>query len=184
MSRWPLMTTCCLSLGLSACVLNSAHRIAPEKVKALPGRAVLLFSVALRAPWSYKNFAIELDRYDLRKQDISGNCYHFDRVQGSVNPQPNTLRHYFAFIAPPGAYTFSPFNGSTLGGPPRAYIAPAGRVTFIGDFTYVGARAANLVGHEVELSDDLVAAENTLHATMTLSKVVNISRPHPFLCTP
>ena len=92
------------NLFLSCCGVSSTVAISPSKPKAIFGRAVLVFSVAVESTSPYQGFGVQLDQYDLRKQEITGGCFWFERVTGEVKPPTPGAKKYFAFLVPPGAY--------------------------------------------------------------------------------
>ena len=193
-AAWPrLLAVLAANVCLAGCESNSTIAISSHQPKALIGRAVLVFSVAVEAPWPYQDFAVQLDRYDLKRQDTAGGCGVFERVSGDITPPIVGARKYFAFLVPPGAYAYSRFNGASLDGPSQASLVPASQVTYVGDFTYVGTRSGstarkgeviNIQERMVRLSFNLAAAEKAVDAKLNPAKAVKVVLAHPFLCTP
>jgi hypothetical protein len=179
---------------LTGCALNSTVAVSPDHPAPIPRRAVVVFAVAAESLPPQNLNAVQLDQYDLVKQQITGGCFLFERVIGEIIPTNPGQKRYFVFAAAPGAYTFSRFNNAVLDGPSRAFIAPSGQVTYIGDFTYRDPQSVRRGRRDdtpirpddrrITLTMDLVTAEKVTGATMVPAKVVDVAPPRAFVCTP
>jgi hypothetical protein len=174
---------------LAGCGFNSSVAISATRARPIPGRAVLVFSVERKGDWPHQDFALQLDQYDLSRQNISGNCIHFERVTAVVPFSASGDRKYFAFSVAPGAFAYSRFNGATLNGPSQAFILPAEQVTYVGDFVYDDATAAQrqrLPPQEdaVTFKMDLAQAEKATGSKLVPAQVVAVTPPRAFMCAP
>ncbi|WP_158914106.1 hypothetical protein [Caulobacter sp. S45] len=181
------------ALCLSGCGLSSSIGVAPLHLASIPGRAVIVFGVAVDADWPFDGFSVNLDQYDLGRQNITGNCFWFEHVGATLKNPTLGKKQYFAFVVPPGAYAYSPFNGAVLEGPSRAFLAPPGQVTYLGDFTFVGSgsgmpvrndRLVRLDDRIVTLTSDLSGARQATGSDAISARMVEVRPPHAFLCTP
>lgn len=167
---------------IAGCTINS--------VKALPagdiadtGRAVIVYGVKVEGSWRYDGFTVELAEYDIGMQNITGDCFHFNRADARMATAPGAVK-YFAFDVPPGHYVYSPFNGAPLAGDFLAFEAPAGQTVYLGDFIFSENLSVALVRSLDEVKSGIGAALPGLKGRVTLSKTTPANRPRPFLCTP
>lgn len=182
--NFPLVSA--ISGIVAGCTLNSVRSL-PTGSSVNPGRALVVYGVAVESDWKYAGFTVELDEYSVKAQAATGDCFHFNRMQASVAPTPGATM-YFAFDAPAGAYVYNPFNGAALVPAARydttAFAAPAGKIVYVGDF--VLSRDGM-----VAVTRDLDAARKALVTTLPdlrgeiwLAETLQVQRPKPFLCTP
>ena len=59
-------------------------------------RAVVVYGVKVEGLWKYPQFSVQLAEYDLAKQNITGNCFQFNRTEAFVASEPGEMQ-YFAF---------------------------------------------------------------------------------------
>lgn len=169
-------------LSSAACTLNSVRPL-PTGGVASAHRAVIVYGVEVADRWPYAAFAVEVAEYDVAQQNITGNCFRFNRAQARVPPVPGPVS-YFAFDVPAGHYVYSPFNRARLAGDSMAFEAPAGRSVYLGSFRLEP-------GQLVTLTRDPVAAGSALHAALprlegppALAALTPAGRARPFLCAP
>jgi hypothetical protein len=151
-------------------------------VKSLPlgdppqdGRAVVIYGVKVEGLWSYPKFSIQLAEYDLQKQNITGNCFQFNRTEAVVAAEPSEMK-YFAFEVPPGYYVYSPFHLARLSGDFLAFEVPSGSSVYIGDFVLEKNQSVSL-HREKGIKTDL-------QRQFAFANAVVVGRPLVFMCTP
>jgi hypothetical protein len=169
---------------LSACMLNAVRPlVAGEATQG--GQPVLIYGVSVESGESTpKYFSVQLDLYDIERQNITGGCFRYDRAEAAVPGVPGRTQ-YFAFQVPAGFYVYSPFQiGKRFADTTRAFAVPETSVVYVGDFIY---------GRDgkVTLRRDLDEAKTWLHANMpgleasvTLAPTRTVKRPNIFLCMP
>jgi hypothetical protein len=175
---------------LTACVVNSVRPL-PAGSFAMNGRAIVVYGVGTE-----DNHAVhvELDQYDMATQ-TAGNCFSFNRMEADALPPSGPVK-YVAFDVPPGVYTYSRFNTTSLEQalPPGAqqdasapkitgFVVPEGGVVYLGDFIL---RHSTLVfQHDL---DAFNKAKNALlpnlRGEVSLAKELAVKQPPGFLCTP
>jgi hypothetical protein len=77
---------------------------------------------------------MELDEYDIKLQNISGNCLSFNKIEASVSSAVGKTMH-FEFDVKPGYYICSIFNGAqsrdaSLAS--QAFNVPEGAIVYVG----------------------------------------------------
>ncbi|MEO6281175.1 hypothetical protein [Roseateles sp.] len=171
-----------LTAALSGCVINGVRP--HDGGEAPQGRAVVVYGVTVAGAWGYPRFGVTLDRYDISKQAITGNCFTFDRLEANVPATPAPTR-YFAFDAPPGHYVFSAFNSSRFGGRNLAFQAQPGRAVYIGNFV-LGEQATVTLHRELDdaARQAVAAALPTLAVPLQPASQVIAEPARMFLCTP
>ncbi|MYM39433.1 hypothetical protein [Duganella qianjiadongensis] len=159
-------------------------------VKALPtgetprdGRAVVIYGVKVEGPWKYSKFSVQLAEYDLAKQNITGNCFQFNRTEAFVAPEPGELK-YFAFEVPAGYYVYSPFHLSRLSGDFLAFEVPSGRSVYIGDFVFEKNGLVSLHREPIAEKNGIETNWPSLKRRISLAKVLAVKPPFIFICTP
>jgi hypothetical protein len=174
--------TIALAATLAGCTLSST---VPLAAGGKPGaeRAVIVYGVGVDGPWPYPRYAVQLAEYSLEQQNITGNCFRFNRVDAAVTSTPSGI-HYFAFDVAPGSYVYSPMNGAQLNGDTVAFRVPSGRAVYLGDFIYGKDGHATRTG---DLATERAAIRQTLPALpddLVPAQMVPAAAPKPFLCTP
>lgn len=169
-------------LFIAGCTINSVKPL-PAGDIADTGRAVIVYGVKVEGAWRYDGFTVQLAEYGIGMQNITGDCFHFNRADASVATTPAALK-YFAFDVPPGHYVYSPFNGAPLAGDFFAFEAPAGQTVYLGDFIFKENRSVALVRNIDAVKSEIDTALPGLKERVTLSKTTPAKPPRPFLCTP
>ncbi len=162
-------------------LLNDTVRLEDDKVR-LPrrDRAVVIFGVAVEGARQYPRFSVVIDEYNVENNASTGNCWRYNRVQGTVPSNSAAARH-FAFDVAPGYYIFSAFNGVKLSGD-NTFFVPEGNIVYLGDFIHTAdgsvVRRSNTVGVSAltqkfqNLEKEIVMAET------------RTGTPTAFLCSP
>lgn len=179
----------------AGCTINSTYLL-PAGGPASANRAVIVYGVKVEGEWPHAGFTLQLDEYDIARQNITGNCFRFNRTEARVPPTPGPI-HYFAFDVPPGYYVYSPFHATRLAGDVLAFEAPAGRTVYIGDFVLEKGPSAPLArkhleqSQSVSLTRNLDAARSDIDKALPKSKgdialaeATVVKKPFPFLCAP
>lgn len=178
-----------LAIALAACgalsgcfALNSVGKL-PTGGAPWPERSVLVYGIQVEGQWRAPRWAVGLDEYSLARQEITGNCWRYNRTEASV-PSASRDVHFFAFDVPEGYYAFSGFSRDRPEAP-VAFFAPRGRTVLVGVFAYTSAG-------KVVLHRDLAAQRPLVEAQLprlsgetALAESVAIQRaPGLFICTP
>jgi hypothetical protein len=174
--QWIGMLIACVVIP--GCLLNSVHqlKLAP---RTKPDAAHAIVVIGL------KDFSLILDEYSVKKQDITGNCYHYNRIE-AISPSSPGKVIYFAYEVPAGTYVYSRRNMTASLDPPAlgsGFIAPAAKTVYFGDYISVGHNT-------VEFRRDIDAARLGSRGLLPLGSVLESAEPtttaltHPFLCTP
>jgi len=171
-----------LAATLAGCTVSST---VPLAAGGKPGadRTVIVYGVGVEGQWSYPRYAVQLAEYSLERQNITGNCFRFNRVDAAVSSAPSGI-HYFAFDVAPGSYVYSPMNGAQFNGDTVAFRAPAGHAVYLGDFIYGKDGHATRTG---DLDAERAAIRQALPALpddLVVAQTVPVAAPKPFLCTP
>jgi hypothetical protein len=171
---------------MAGCTLNGVRPL-PTGSAVHDGRAIVVYGVGVESRWNYAGFKVELDEYSVRDQALTGNCLRLNRMEATVPPTPAPVR-YFAFDVPPGTYVYSPFNGAPLAAAnqldAQAFVAPAGRIVYAGDFVYSQDRTV-AVRRDLDAAKKAVARSlPDLVGEMSAAEALNVRPPKPFLCTP
>ncbi|MEO5932916.1 MAG: hypothetical protein ABIQ08_05110 [Duganella sp.] len=90
-------------LLITGCTINSVKPLPPGDVPD-KSRAVIVYGVKVEGSWQYDGFTVELAEYDIGMQNITGDCFHFNRADASVATAPGEVK-YFASTSLP-AITF------------------------------------------------------------------------------
>ncbi len=170
----------CASL-FSGCTVNNVRPL-PGGAAPSAQRAVLVYGVQLEGSWAYQGFPLQLVEYDLANQNISGNCFRFNRTEASVPPVAGTVR-YFAFDVPAGYYVLSPFQTVRLSGDTQAFEVPAGSSVYAGDFI-LGKDQTLRLQRDTAPTTSITTALPDLKQPLQLAKTVVVKPPSAFLCTP
>jgi hypothetical protein len=170
---------------MPGCLLNSVRQItrAPH-TKPDAAHAIVVIGIGLDATWPYTGFQLTLAEYSLEKQEITGNCFHYNRIDASRPSTPAKVM-YFAFEVPANAYAY--LDNSNLTVAPsqsrQAFIAPPGATVYFGDYILVGNQT-------LEFREDIAAARAGTQALLPRNTILepavqaSIAHAHPFLCTP
>jgi hypothetical protein len=168
--------------------LNSVHSITKARwTKPDSAHAIVVIGVGLDVPRQYKAFQLTFAEYSHEKQSITGNCFHYNRIEVTRPSTPAKVK-YFAFEAPANTYVF--LNGvnlvdktaatSSMG---NAFRAPPGAAVYFGDYV--------LVSHDtVEFERDINAARAGAKellprgAVLELAESTTAPDARMFLCTP
>jgi hypothetical protein len=178
-----ILVACMITSG---CLLNSVRRITePPRVSPGSGDAIVVIGIGLDAAWPFQGFALTLDEYSVQKQDIAGNCFHYNRIDATVPSSPTKVT-YFAYEVPAGTYVYSRRNANATLDPPAmgsAFIVPPGTTVYFGDYVFAGNQT-------VKFRRDIEAARSGIRALLPRNAVLEPAEPtttaltHPFLCTP
>lgn len=173
-----------LLAGLSsvACTLNSV-RLLPAGIPPSANRAVIVYGVQVEGAWDYAGYQVQVAEYDIEKQNITGNCFRFNRAEAVVSSVPGAVR-YFAFDVPAGHYVYSPFNGARMEGDSFAFEAPAGRSVYLGNFRFEKSKMVSLSRAFEPVLDEVNRAFPGLKGQISPAKAMPVKRPFPFLCAP
>ncbi|VXB80787.1 hypothetical protein [Massilia sp. 9I] len=173
-----------LLAGLSsvACTLNSV-RLLPAGSAPSAKRAVIVYGVQVVGAWDYAGYQVQVAEYDIEKQNITGNCFRFNRAEAVVSSVPGAV-NYFAFDVPAGHYVYSPFNGARMDGDSFAFEAPAGQSVYLGSFRFEKNKMVSLARNFEPVMDEVNRALPGLQGQVSLAKATTVKRPFPFLCAP
>jgi hypothetical protein len=182
-SQWmALLITCALVPG---CLLNSVRPITTEPRSSTDSdRAIVVIGMGLDTTWPYTEFQLTLPEYSVKKQGMTGNCFHFNRIEATRPSIPAKVT-YLAFEVPANAYAYPDFAdaipGSSLVG--SAFIAPPRSTVYFGDFVFVGNKT-------VEFRRDINAARAGARRLLPPNAVLELAEStaapgaHIPLCTP
>ena len=165
----------------NGCTMNAVKSL-PAGDTPLGDRTVVVYGVKVEGDWKYPKFSVQLAEYDLAKQNITGNCFQFNRTEAVVASEPGAMK-YFAFEVPPGYYVYSPFHPTRLSGDFLAFEAPAGRSVYIGDFVLEKNQSVSLHRESIK-TDGIDMTWPGLRSQISLASAVAVSRPFVFMCTP
>ena len=171
-----------ISLSNSSCVINSTINL-PLGGEPDNGRAIVVYGVKVSSPWNYSTFSVELAEYDLAKQNITGNCFRFNRIKASIAPVVGDKK-YFAFEVPAGFYVYSPFHAATLKGEFLAFEAESGKTVYVGDFVLEKDKVVTLSRNLDDAWGPIYSALPSLHQKISLANSVRVGRPFLFMCAP
>jgi hypothetical protein len=149
--------------------------------------AIVVIGMGLDTTWPYPAFELTFPEYSAAKQSITGNCFHYNRIEATRPPTPAKVT-YLAFEVPANTYvymnTLNLVDSSQAAPlPENAFKAPAGGTVYVGDFVFVG--------HEtVEFKRDIDAAQAAAKALLprgAVLKLADLTRApgaRMFICTP
>jgi len=171
---------------ISGCLLNAVHplTLAPRQTPD-SAHAIVVIGLGLDAAWPFTEFALTLDEYSPKKQDIAGNCFHYNRIDATRPSNPGNVA-YFAYEVPAGIYVYSRRNANATLDPPAmesGFIASPGGTVYFGDYVVVGNQT-------VQVRRDIDAARRASRgilprdAVLESADVVTTAPTHPLLCTP
>lgn len=165
---------------LAACSFNNVRSL-PSVELPQAGRSVVVYGIAVKAASKFPRFGIAVDEYDIERQNISGDCLRFNRMNASVVSTIGSAG-YFVFDVRPGHYVYSQFNGASIAdrvGSSTAFVVPAGKVVYLGDFVFEE-------DNRVELHNSLEVMKKALNVTTEVlgTETMPVRNPKMFLCTP
>jgi hypothetical protein len=182
----PRMASLVACAVIPGCLLNSVHQITTApRTKPDPAHAIVVIGVGLDVMWPYTEFTLTLDEYSVEKQNITGGCFHYNRIDATRPSTPANVT-YLAYEVPANAYVYSGRNAnatlasSTMG---RAFIAPGGATVYFGDYVLVGSKS-------VEFRRDIGAARSGARSLLPRDAVLEpaesttAAHAPPLLCTP
>lgn len=173
----------CLVGAMNAgCIVNSSNAL-PDGGIPSANRAVIVYGVKVEGAWPHPAFPLDLAEYDIGQQNITGNCFRFNRTETRVSPLPGTVK-YVAFDVRPGYYIYSPFNVAPFAVEVVSFEARAGKTVYIGDFIYEKSRQVSLVRQLDTAREAIVQALPKLKGQITLATATAATRPRAFVCTP
>jgi hypothetical protein len=180
-----LFVVCAIIPG---CLLNSVHSITrASRTKPDAAHAIVVIGIGLDATWPYTEFQLTFPEYSVEKQRITGNCFHYNRIEATRPSIPAKVT-YLAFQVPANAYVYlstldlvdTHRAPSPIG---HAFIAPPGATVYFGDYVFVGNKT-------VEFRRDINAARAGARelfppdAVLELAESTTAPGAHMFMCTP
>jgi hypothetical protein len=144
-----------------------------------------VIGIGLDVAWPYTEFTLILDEYSAEKQNITGNCFHYNRIEATRPAIPAKVT-YLVYEVPANTYVFSGRNANATLAPSsvgHAFIAPPGATVYFGDYVFVGNKT-------VEFRQDINAARSGALSLLPRDAVLIPAEPTtaahatPFLCTP
>jgi hypothetical protein len=167
---------------ISACTINDINAI-DEYQKPMNGRSLIIYGVGLEAVWSYPKFAVNIDEYDIKEQNISGNCWFYNRMLASVLSSSQNI-NYFLFDVEPGFYIYSGFNSSPLNANiDGAFVVPEGKTVYLGDFVYQKNQKVDF-RNGFEKMKRALFREVAINDKVIIAKTIQVKKPAMFLCMP
>jgi hypothetical protein len=181
-----LMTLLAAFPTLPGCLLNSVHRIttAPSH-KPDSSHAIVVIGLGVDAVAPFPVFAVTLDEYSEKKQDITGNCFRYNRIEAE-RPSSTTQVTYYAFEVPAGIYVYSRRNvdevtpASSMG---SAFKAQAGKTVYFGNYVFVGHQSVEF-RREIDAAAAGIKSLLPPGATLEPGEPTTASPTHAFICTP
>jgi hypothetical protein len=170
------------------CLLNSVHPITrASRTKPDAAHAIVVIGIGFDATWPYTAFQMTFPEYSVAKQRITGNCFHYNRIEAARPSIPAKVT-YLAFQVPSNVYVYlstldlvdAHRAPSPVG---HAFIAPPGATVYVGDSVFVGNSA-------VEFRRDINAARAGASellprdAVLELAESTTAPGAHMFICTP
>jgi hypothetical protein len=181
--RWiGLLMVCAV---ISGCIMNSLHSVSrAPRTKPDAAHAIVVIGLGLDVRWPYTEFQLTFPEYSVDKQRITGNCFHYNRIEATRPSIPSKVT-YLAFEVPANVYVYfdnpnAPLAPSPVG---HAFIAPPGGTVYFGDYVLVSNKT-------VEFRQDINAARAGASellpraAVLELAESTSAPGAHMFLCTP
>ena len=185
--RWiGLLVVCAFIPG---CLLNSVHPISrAPRTKPDRAHAIVVIGIGLDVAWPYIEFPLTLAEYSVEEQQITGNCFHYNRIDATVPSTPVKVRH-FAFEVPANAYVYlsPPLTLVDAHQAPlpigQAFIASPGATVYFGDFVLVGNKT---VEYRRDINAARAATSELLPRDAVLELAASTTAPgaRMFICTP
>jgi hypothetical protein len=89
---------------IPGCLLNSVHSMSrATRTKPDKAHAIVVIGIGLNVSWPYTNFPVTFVEYSAEKQQITGNCFHYNRIEATVPSSPAKVK-YLAFEVPANVY--------------------------------------------------------------------------------
>jgi hypothetical protein len=178
-----LLIACAVIAG---CLLNSARPITgAPRAKPDSAHAIVVIGVGLDVVWPFTEFPLILDEYSTEKQGITGNCFHYTRIEATRPSIPARIA-YLAYEVPANTYVYSGRNANATLAPSsmgRAFIAPPGATVYFGDYVFVGNKT-------MDFRRNIDAARSGTRLLLPRDAVLEPAEPTtvaltpPLLCTP
>jgi hypothetical protein len=127
--------------------------------------------MGLDVAWPYAEFPLTLAEYSVEKQNITGNCFHYNRIDVTRPSIPAKVT-YLAFEVPANVYVYmntlaAPLAPSPIG---HAFIAPPGATVYFGDYVFGGNQT-------VAFRRDINAARSGARALLPRATVLEAAEP-------
>lgn len=167
---------------LSACGLNNVKKLNSDTTID-SRRSIIIYGIRVEGKWESPMFSVNLDEYDIQAQTITGNCFRFNHAEAMI-PSIASNTQFFAFEVQSGYFVMSPFNTVSRSFPATAYNAPQGKAVYIGTFVYDQNRTLNLQRDFERVTPQLQSYFPKLGNAISISEMVEVTRPRVFLCTP
>jgi hypothetical protein len=177
-----LLVVCAIIPG---CLLNSVQPITrAPRTRPDAAHAIVVIGIGLDATWPYTEFQLTLAEYSIERQRITGNCYHYNRIE-AIRPSIPAKVRYLAFEVPENVYVYLNNPNAPLAPSPNghAFIASPGAAVYFGDYVFVGNKT-------VEFRQDIEAARTGARAFLPRDIVLELAEPTIVahadapLCTP
>lgn len=176
-------------LLLGGCLLNDAYELTGVHETVSPKSAIIIVGARDdRFSETQTGVTLRFEHFSLETGRITGNCSHWDRLELASPLAPGQTR-YYAFSAPPGPYVLTRSIEDDAGQNSQiAFHAPAGAVTYFGDFWEQGGAAPSWNGKIVRYVDREAAAAYAAARGLPAPEPVK-QTPIPdaamgFVCTP
>jgi hypothetical protein len=170
-------------------LLNDVSPYNAHDLKVNPDRSLVIIGLSVESIESSYNFpkvGIGFDEYDATNQKITGNCWRYNNIDASVSTTPDKIR-YFIFDVPNGTYSYSGFNSvrlQTQDSKTLAFLAPAGKVVYLGDFIRTNKKRFEM-RHNLEYATyELKKRYPEFKGKLVIADSFPIPPPRMFLCTP
>jgi hypothetical protein len=130
---------------IPGCLLNSVHPISRAPGTKLDrAHAIVVIGMGLDETWPYSEFQPTFPEYSVQKQSITGNCFHYNRIEATRPSFPAKIA-YLAFQVPANTYVYlstldlvdTHRAPSPIG---HAFIAPPGATVYFIDAARAAAR--------------------------------------------
>ncbi len=121
-----------LALSLQGCFFGPSNAVRLTNLPK-PGNTTNVTRLVYGLDASNGGLTLALARYDPTTGD-AGNCGRYDHTEATSGTDGTS---YFVFDVPPGAYVVSFFNtsGYVVDTDPAAFVAPAGKLVYVGEFS-------------------------------------------------
>jgi hypothetical protein len=178
-----LLITCA---SVPGCLLNAVQPIKhPLSQKPDSTHAIIVIGVGLDVPWPYPEFPLVFDEYSLKKKDLTGNCFLYNRIELTQPSTPAPVG-YLVFAVPASAYIYSLRDANArLPASPNAsrFIAPAGKTVYFADYVFVGNQSVEQ-RRSLEATREATKRLLPRDAILESAEAITPPRGHGFLCTP